>query len=218
MSLDDSRGYVVHSSRNKRAGKGIALVFVVLLVGIPAGLYWFWTDTEGLIRHVAQKDALASSAAFVLSVQGAPEEARDALLEGVADDDGGLRRACVRALGTYEDPSLLQLFTELVLADEGPLVRAAAIRAIGRTGQLTWHSKKAIEACLTDTEPKVVQATLDTTAELGYRDVVPTVIEKLDAVDLDTQSHARRCLEAMADDDAQRGNDKRAWLEWYNGG
>ena len=135
-------------------------------------------------------------------------------LEGMSDDDSGVRSASVRALGRHGDPEHVDLIVT-ALADENDHVRLEAARALQRI-----HSFDAIAPLLIaigeENEPNVDvrAACADALGQYRENSVVQTLVSALRDSRLVVNNRVKRSLLILTGQNF--GLDRRAWVNWYN--
>ncbi|MCO5168598.1 MAG: HEAT repeat domain-containing protein [Planctomycetes bacterium] len=211
-------GFHVHSSgRGRRGSKLLTAAFLVVGVVGVGGAVAFWSDRKRLVEHVARRDHLAVPAAWVMSLQGPPSEAREPLVEALEKGEPRLRAAAARALGAYGKRDLVAELGRAAVADDAPDVRRAAVEALGAVGES--NGRSFVERALHDEAPGVRAAACDAVASIGMVDCIPTVVGFLGSTDLDLRQSAKRALDRfLREGEPSHEFDQKAWLEWYHRG
>ncbi len=135
-------------------------------------------------------------------------------LDGMSDEDSGVRSASVRALGRHGDPEHVDLIVN-ALNDEVEGVRIEAARALQRV-----HSARAIkpliEAINEDEEPNVDvrAAAADALGQYRESEVVQALVASLRDSRLVVNNRVQHSLLILTGQNF--GIDRRAWIDWYN--
>jgi HEAT repeat protein len=119
-----------------------------------------------------------------------------ALLEAVRDPDLEVRRAAIRSLGRYEDPSTAPAFRE-ALRDPDPEIRAIAIEALAEFKDRS--SVGAIAAALRDENVEVRRAAADALDDLPAASARTELIAALRDPDAEVRERAISALARLKD-------------------
>jgi HEAT repeats len=207
-------GHHPQPHRSRRAAKLIAGSLFVCFALVAGVLIWFWTSRSAQLSHLTRRTVLAPPSAYLIAAQGVTPEARQPLLDGIAEGDPGLRAACAYALSTLQEPDLVPVMGTLALEDEDATVRQAGVRALARLG-FAKAAEPYLILTLEDPIPKVQQETCQAIGTLLLDGQLRVVIEKLVSQDLGVRQGAQEGLEAFTPGEESFGADRDAWLTWY---
>lgn len=135
-------------------------------------------------------------------------------LDGMDDQDSGVRSASVRALGRHGDPEHVGLIVN-ALADENLIVRVEAARALQRV-----HSADAIDPLIkiinedNETSADVRAAAADALGQYKENSVVQALIGALRDSRLVVNDRVQHSLLVLTGQNF--GLDRRAWIDWFN--
>ncbi len=135
-------------------------------------------------------------------------------LDGVDDEDPGVRTASIRALGRHGDPEHADLIVA-GLSDENRLVRIEAARALQRV-----HSDRAVSPLIAainiEKEPDadVRAAAADALGQYRQNRVVQALISALRDPRLVVNNRVQRSLLTLTGQNF--GLDRRMWMDWYS--
>jgi len=135
-------------------------------------------------------------------------------LDGMDDQDSGVRSASVRALGRHGDPEHVGLIIK-ALEDENIIVRIEAARALQRV-----HSYEAVEPLIgiidedDESSADVRAAAADALGQYRENSVVQALISALQDSRLVVNDRVQHSLLVLTGQNF--GLDRRAWIDWYN--
>jgi HEAT repeat protein len=108
------------------------------------------------------------------------------------DTDPVRRSRAAAALGEFLDPHALDPLTVAASSDASPLVRASAVRALGRLNHPASHG--VVAAALEDPDVDVRRAVLDVALRMNFFHEAMALIGALDDTDAEIRMRAARIL------------------------
>jgi HEAT repeat protein len=209
----------LHSSDDKRRGsKVLSAVFVIGALAVVGGGVVFWFDRGALLRHVAERDRLATPAAWVLYLQTPPAEAQQPLVDALQQGtEPGLRAAAARALGEYRSRDLVAELGDAAVRDPDPGVRRAAVMSLDRIG--TENAASFVRhALVEDDDPDVQAAACSAVATLELYDMIPPLIDRLASTSIPLRQAAKKALDRfLPPGEVSKDFDRVLWHTWYDG-
>ncbi len=136
-------------------------------------------------------------------------------LDGVDDEDPGVRWVSIRALGRHGDPEHVGLIIA-GLSDPDTQVRAESARALQRL-----HDETAVDALIRATnpefepEPSVRAEAAHALGQYAQSRVVQALVARLDDSSLAVNRNTRAALRTLTGQDFKF--DRRAWIDWIDG-
>ena len=135
-------------------------------------------------------------------------------IDGMDDQDPGVRSAAVRALGRHGDPEHVGMIVD-ALSDEKQIVRIEAARALQRV-----HSSFAIEPLMNimsednESDADVRAAAADALGQYRQRKVVQSLVGAMRDSRLVVNDRVLHALLILTGQNF--GFDRQAWIDWYN--
>ncbi|MGE0708073.1 MAG: HEAT repeat domain-containing protein [Planctomycetota bacterium] len=219
MLRDSARYEVARTPKSNKGSKLLTAIFAILLIGVPGAGYYLYRDTPGLVRHVRARDGLAVASIQLLALKGAPLDSQELLLEALVDANMSprFREGAAKCLGKLklEDALINRTLGQSSAEDPSPLVRAAALRAIGDNGYATMARDPLRRAFREEQDEDVKCAAAYAVGKLGLRDMIPEVMTLLSSTRNHVRSAGVEALETFTNPGETYGQDRKAWLEWY---
>jgi len=191
--LLDGTPFPAAPGRKTLAAASVAAVLIALLAVPGVSLARHQADTDE--ETVAKQDQETVSSVTT----GAQDSARAvirALLEAARDPDLEVRRAAIRSLARYEEPSTAPAFRE-ALRDPDPEIRTSAIEALGNLKDRS--SVGAIAAALKDENVEVRRHAADALEDLPSASVRNELIAALKDSDAEVRSNVISALAHLKD-------------------
>lgn len=211
----------VHSTRRssgKKAG-AIAALSVLAVVGGVVGFAFLAAEPK-IVEHVIARDALGPVAAYVLGLRvpkaPATRKALVEALEAVSGDKPAspqLRAAAAYAIGAAppEHDATVTL-AESSERDPEPIVRAAALKSLGRSGDSSLATAP-IRLGLDDQDKRVRLGACEGAGFLKDRALLRRLVEMVSDNDYDVRVYATRALQAITGETI--GVDNNGWRDWF---
>jgi hypothetical protein len=203
-------GFEVHKSKPSFFARGRTWVISIAFLAAPVLVLVFFSREDLLLDRLAARDALARPAAYALGLYGCKEKARQPLRDALAQDgaeDPALRATCAWALGRARSKDVTADLEDAARKDPAPVVRAAAVRALGTNGDP--GAADTVERAFKDPDPTVRLAACVAAGELKDTIFVPRLLERLGEHGPDLRVAAAEALHAISGKDF--GEDERAW-------
>jgi HEAT repeat protein len=216
--LKETARYGLNSPKKvNRGSKIIAFMFFVVLVVVPGAAYYLYDDTPGLIKHIKDRDHLATISVHMLAHKVPPANTQELLKVALMDSDmsAEFRQGAAKALGHFQDRELTTYLAQSANEDPSPKVRAAAIRSLGDNGED--NARRYLIVILRDEDSEEgKQAAAYAVGALGLEDLIPGVIAYLHSTSTQTRTAAVRALETFTGENESYGQDVDLWTKWHD--
>jgi hypothetical protein len=207
--------YAFEGKKTDRGSKAFTVVAGAVLLGTIAIGYRFWSDREGLVRHVRDRDQLAVLSVWVMLRQGVDaQKARQPLLDALEQGQPSLRSAAVKALGTLKDGDLIPEIGKAATRDASPAVRLSGLEALEQIGRTS--AQPFVRTALDDPDLTVQGAACRCAGGLELHDMIPLIIEKLGSSDNKLRIDAQAGLECfLKPGETSRGAEPGEWSRFF---
>jgi HEAT repeat protein len=157
------------------------------------------SEIPHLIEVLAEERDAYIEARIINALTRMAEPAIPPLIQGLTIGNENLRCASAKGLGGIGCVATIKNLCAAAAGDESPLVRRAAVQALGSIGILNDEVEATVLTCLKDTDRGVIINAAFASGDLGCSAAVPRLLSLLDEINTYNQRYIIRVLGQIGD-------------------